>query len=70
LEVAAVQADVAADTSNKARDAQFLLGLGNQSYRSAVASKKPDDYKKALALLLASETMNPSPQASCSCAGS
>jgi tetratricopeptide (TPR) repeat protein len=61
--VASVKADVAADTSNKARDAQFLLGLGNQSYRAAVASKKPDDYKKALALNLASDQINPTPQA-------
>jgi tetratricopeptide (TPR) repeat protein len=61
--VASVKADVAADATNKERDAQFLLSLGNSAYRAAVTSKKPDDYKKALALLQASESINPSPQA-------
>jgi tetratricopeptide (TPR) repeat protein len=61
--VAAVKADVAADPTNKERDAQFLLGLGSNAYKAGAASKKADDLKKAVALLQASEEINPSPQA-------
>jgi tetratricopeptide (TPR) repeat protein len=61
--VAAVKADVAADPTNKERNAQFLLGLANQSYRAAAASKKPEDFQKALKLALGSDEINPSPQA-------
>ena len=61
--VAAVKADVAADATNKERDAQFLLGLGSNAYKAGVASKKPEDLKKALSLLQASDEINASPQA-------
>jgi tetratricopeptide (TPR) repeat protein len=61
--VAAVKADVAADATNKERDAQFLLGLGSNAYKAGAASKKPEDLKKAVALLQASDAINPSAQA-------
>ena len=61
--VAAVKADVAADPSNKERDATFLLGLGNQAFKAAQASKKSEDYQKAIPLLQASDEMNPSANA-------
>jgi len=61
--VAAVKADVAADATNKERDAQFLLGLGSNAYKAGAASKKPEDLKKALSLLQASDEINPTPQA-------
>jgi len=61
--VAAVKADVAADPTNKERNAQFLLGLSNQAYRAAAASKKPEDFQKALKLAQGSDEINPSPQA-------
>jgi tetratricopeptide (TPR) repeat protein len=61
--IKAVKADVALDSTNKARDAGFLLGLGNSAYRAANASKKPEDFQKALALLKASDEINPSANA-------
>jgi len=61
--IAAVKADVAADASNKERDAQFLLGLGSNAYKAGVASKKPEDFQKAIKLLQASDEINASPQA-------
>jgi tetratricopeptide (TPR) repeat protein len=61
--IAAVKADVAADATNKERNAQFLLGLGSNSYKAGVASKNPDDFQKAIKLLQASDEINPSPQA-------
>ena len=61
--IAAVKADVAADATNKERNAQFLVGLANQAYRAAAASKKPEDFQKALKLAQASEEINASPQA-------
>jgi tetratricopeptide (TPR) repeat protein len=64
--VKAVKADVAADPSNKERNAQFLLGLGNTAYREANAATgaaKEAGFKKALTLLQASEEINPSPNA-------
>jgi tetratricopeptide (TPR) repeat protein len=61
--VAAVKADVAADPTNKERNAQFLLGLASTSYRSAAASKKPEDFQKAMKLAQASDEINASPQA-------
>lgn len=61
--IKAVQADVAADPSNKERDAQFLLGLGNAAYRAANTSKKAEDFKKALTFLQASDAMNATPNA-------
>ena len=61
--VAAVKADVAADPTNKERNAQFLLGLGSNAYKAGVASKKPEDFQKAIKLLQASDEVNPSAQA-------
>jgi tetratricopeptide (TPR) repeat protein len=61
--VAAVKADVAADANNKERDAQYMLGLASTSYRAAAASKKPEDFQKAMQLAQGSDEMNPSPQA-------
>jgi tetratricopeptide (TPR) repeat protein len=58
--VKAVKADVAADPTNKDRDAGFLLGLGNAAYRAGNASNKPEDLKKAVALLQGSDEINPS----------
>ncbi|HEV7994134.1 MAG TPA: tetratricopeptide repeat protein [Gemmatimonadaceae bacterium] len=61
--VAAVKADVAADASNKERDAQFLLSLGNQAFKAGQASKKPEDFQRAIGLLQASEELNGSANA-------
>ena len=61
--IAAVKADVAADPTNKERDAQFLLGLGSNAYKAGVASKKPEDFQKAIKLLQASDEVNASAQA-------
>jgi tetratricopeptide (TPR) repeat protein len=61
--IAAVKADVAADATNKERDAQFLLGLGSNAYKAGVASKKPEDFQKAIKLLQGSDEINPSAQA-------
>jgi tetratricopeptide (TPR) repeat protein len=61
--IAAVKADVAADATNKERNAQFLLGLASTSYRAAAASKKPEDFQKAMKLAQASDEVNASPQA-------
>jgi hypothetical protein len=58
--VESAKADVATDASNKDRDAGFLVGLGNTTYRKAVQSKKPEDFQKALTLLQASDAINPS----------
>jgi tetratricopeptide (TPR) repeat protein len=61
--IKAVQADVAADPTNKERNAAFLLGLGSNAYKAGVASKKPEDFKKAIGLLTASDAINPGAQA-------
>ena len=61
--IAAVKADVAADATNKERDAQFLLGLGSNAYKAGVASKKPEDFQKAITLLKASDEINASANA-------
>jgi len=61
--IAAVKADVASDATNKERDAQFLLGLGSNAYKAGVASKKPEDFQKAIKLLQGSDEINPSANA-------
>ncbi|HUQ45157.1 MAG TPA: hypothetical protein VM033_00815 [Gemmatimonadaceae bacterium] len=61
--VAKVKADVASDPTNKDRDAAFLLGSGQQAYKKGVESKKPEDFQTAIALLKASDELNPSPAA-------
>ncbi len=61
--IKAVKADVAADATNKERDSQFMLGFGSAAYKVAVASKKPEDFQKAIALLKASDEINPNAQA-------
>jgi tetratricopeptide (TPR) repeat protein len=49
-----------ADTENKDRDAAFLLSLGQGAYKAGVASKKPEDFKKAVVLLKGSDEISPS----------
>jgi tetratricopeptide (TPR) repeat protein len=61
--VKALKADATADPSNKERDAAMLLGLGQQAYKAGVASKKPDDFKKAVVLLKGSDEISPSDNA-------
>ncbi len=61
--IKAVKADVANDATNKERDAAFLLQMGQIAYKGYVTSKKPDDYKKAMAYLKASDEVNPTPDA-------
>jgi tetratricopeptide (TPR) repeat protein len=61
--VKVAKADVAADASNKERDALFLLSLGQQAYKAGVASKKPEDFKKAVVLLKGSDDISPSDNA-------
>jgi hypothetical protein len=61
--VKSVKADVAADPTNKERDATFLLGFGQTAYRTANTSKKPEDFQKALTLLRASDEVSPSANA-------
>jgi len=61
--VAAVKADVAADASNKERDAGYLLSIGQAAYKKGVESKKPEDFQMAVTLLQASDEINQSPAA-------
>jgi tetratricopeptide (TPR) repeat protein len=61
--IKAVQADVAVDPTNKERDAQFLFGLGSAQYKAAVASKKVEDFQKAITILQASDAIAPSANA-------
>jgi lipopolysaccharide biosynthesis regulator YciM len=61
--IASVKADVAADASNKDRDAGFLLGLGSNLYKKGVETKKPEDYRKGIPLLQASDEIAPSANA-------
>jgi hypothetical protein len=61
--IKAVKADVAADPTNKERDAGFLLGLGNTAYKAGNASNSEADLKKAITLLKASDEINPSANA-------
>ncbi len=57
------RATVTADTSNKPMIGGLLLSLGNQAYKAGVASKKAEDYKKALTILKASDEISPSDNA-------
>jgi tetratricopeptide (TPR) repeat protein len=52
-----------ADTANKDRNAAYLLSLGQQAYKVGVASKKPEDFKKAVVLLKGSDDISPSDNA-------
>jgi tetratricopeptide (TPR) repeat protein len=61
--VASAKADVAADASNKDRDAAYLLQTGQLTYKKGVESKKPEDFQTAVTLLKASDEINPSPAA-------
>ena len=61
--VLAVKADVAADPSNKTRDAAYLVSLGGNAYKAAEGTKKPEDYMKAVTLLQASDEIEPSANA-------
>ena len=61
--VTAFKADVAADASNKERDAALILSFGQAAYKKGVESKKPEDFQNAVVLLKASDEINPSPAA-------
>ena len=61
--VTAFKADVAADASNKERDAALILSFGQAAYKKGVESKKPEDFQNAVTLLKASDEINPSPAA-------
>jgi tetratricopeptide (TPR) repeat protein len=52
-----------ADTANKDRNAALLLSYGQQAYKAGVASKKPEDFKKAVVLLKGSDDISPSDNA-------
>lgn len=56
--IAAAKADVAANATNKERDAAILLTLGNQAYKKGMASKKMEDYKTTFGLVKASDDIN------------
>ena len=58
--VESVKGDVAADATNKERDAGYLLGIGQAAYKKGVESKKPEDFQNAVTLLKASDEINPS----------
>ena len=55
--------DVVADAGNKDRAANLLLSLGRKQYEVGNASKKPEDFKKALPLLQASDEIAQTPAA-------
>jgi tetratricopeptide (TPR) repeat protein len=58
--IKAVKADVAADPANKDRDAQYLLQMGQLAYKAfTTTSKTPENYKKAMDYLKASDEVNP-----------
>jgi tetratricopeptide (TPR) repeat protein len=61
--VKAVRADVAVDPTNKERDAAFLVSLGAGQYKVANASKKIEDFQKALAIFQASDALSASANA-------
>jgi hypothetical protein len=61
--IEAAKAEVTSDPSTKERTAALLLTLGQQAYKAGVASKKPEDFKKAVALLKASDEISPSANA-------
>jgi lipopolysaccharide biosynthesis regulator YciM len=61
--IKAAKAEVAADASNKERVAAILLTIGNQDYRAANQSKKPEDFLKAATFLKASDEINPTKNA-------
>jgi tetratricopeptide (TPR) repeat protein len=61
--IRAVQADVTADPTNKERDAAYLLSLGATQYKTANASKKVEDFQKALTFLQASDAIAPTANA-------
>ncbi|MEP7002584.1 MAG: hypothetical protein ABI969_18985, partial [bacterium] len=61
--IKAVKADVAADPANKDRDAQYLLQMGQLAYKAfTTTSKKPEDYKRAMDYLAASDEVSPTPE--------
>lgn len=61
--IAAVKADVASDETNKQRDAAYLFGLGATQYKTATASKKVEDFQKAITILQASDAIDPTANA-------
>jgi len=54
----------AADAANKTRAAALLVSMGKKAYDVANVSKTPEDFKKALPFLQASDEIAPSPAAS------
>lgn len=61
--IKAVQADVAADPTNKDRDAAYLFSIGAAQYKTASASKKVEDFQKAITILQASDAIAPTANA-------
>ena len=57
------KADAAADPGNKARAAQLILSAGVAAYKAGDASKAAEDYKKAIPILAASDSLAPTPAA-------
>jgi predicted Zn-dependent protease len=55
-----LQSDVAADASNKSRDGALALNFAQKAYQAAAASKKPDDFKRALGVAQAADAIDPS----------
>ncbi|MEO7457898.1 MAG: hypothetical protein ABIY52_16700 [Gemmatimonadaceae bacterium] len=55
------KADLATSPANKDRAATLLLSMGKKQYEVGTASKKADDYKKALPILQAADEISPSP---------
>ena len=53
-----LRADIAADPTSKDRDAGVALSFGNKLYQSAVASKKIEDFRRALPVLMAADSMS------------
>lgn len=58
------KADAATDAANKPRAAALLVSMGQKAYGVANTSKAPDDFKKALPFLVASDEIAPSAAAS------
>jgi tetratricopeptide (TPR) repeat protein len=56
--------DAAADPANKERAATLLVSMGKKAYDAANVTKTPEDFKKALPFLQASDEIAPSANAS------
>jgi lipopolysaccharide biosynthesis regulator YciM len=58
--IAAVKADVAADASNRDRDATYLATLGKLAYKNGVATKADTAYQTAIKYLQSADAISPS----------